>query len=110
MRWRLTLLYGGLFLVSGAALLAITYTLVEHATFTDARRRRNSVVEHVVQRPRGHPPGPTSGCGRARPTSPTPFTAVPPGSFLQLLQSKTGQRGDPVRGFGSSGSPICTSS
>jgi signal transduction histidine kinase len=31
-RWRLTLLYGGLFLVSGAALLAITYTLVSHAT------------------------------------------------------------------------------
>ena len=30
-RWRLTLLYGGLFLVCGAALLAITYTLVEHA-------------------------------------------------------------------------------
>ena len=29
-RWRLTLLYGGLFLISGAALLAITYTLVEH--------------------------------------------------------------------------------
>lgn len=31
-RWRLTLLYGGLFLVCGAALLAITYTLVAHAT------------------------------------------------------------------------------
>ena len=31
-RWRLTLLYSGLFLVSGAALLAITYTLVAHAT------------------------------------------------------------------------------
>ena len=31
-RWRLTLLYGGLFLISGAALLAITYTLVDHAT------------------------------------------------------------------------------
>ncbi len=30
-RWRLTLLYGGLFLVSGAALLAITYTLVDNA-------------------------------------------------------------------------------
>jgi signal transduction histidine kinase len=29
---RLTLLYGGLFLVSGAALLAITYVLVVHAT------------------------------------------------------------------------------
>jgi signal transduction histidine kinase len=34
-RWRLTLLYGGLFLVSGAALLAITYTLVDHATVTN---------------------------------------------------------------------------
>jgi signal transduction histidine kinase len=33
-RWRLTLLYGGLFLVCGAALLAITYTLVDHATVT----------------------------------------------------------------------------
>jgi signal transduction histidine kinase len=32
-RWRLTLLYGGLFLASGVALLAITYTLVDHATF-----------------------------------------------------------------------------
>jgi signal transduction histidine kinase len=30
-RWRLTLLYGGLFLVCGAALLAITYGLVSHA-------------------------------------------------------------------------------
>ena len=30
-RWRLTLLYGGLFLACGAALLAITYTLVDHA-------------------------------------------------------------------------------
>jgi signal transduction histidine kinase len=30
-RWRLTLLYGGLFLISGAALLAITYALVDHA-------------------------------------------------------------------------------
>jgi signal transduction histidine kinase len=34
-RWRLTLLYGGLFLVCGAALLAITYTLVDHATVTN---------------------------------------------------------------------------
>jgi len=30
-RWRLTLIYGGMFLVCGAALLAITYTLVSHA-------------------------------------------------------------------------------
>jgi signal transduction histidine kinase len=33
-RWRLTLLYGGLFLASGVALLAITYTLVDHATYS----------------------------------------------------------------------------
>jgi signal transduction histidine kinase len=33
-RWRLTLLYGGLFLVSGAALLAITYTFVKHDPLT----------------------------------------------------------------------------
>ncbi len=31
-RWRLTLLYGGLFLACGAALLAVTYTLVSRAT------------------------------------------------------------------------------
>jgi signal transduction histidine kinase len=31
-RWRLTLLYGGLFLVSGAALLAFTYTLANKTT------------------------------------------------------------------------------
>ena len=30
-RWRLTLLYGGMFLVCGAALLAVTYTLVSHS-------------------------------------------------------------------------------
>ncbi len=35
-RWRLTLLYGGLFLISGVVLLAITYTLVDHATITNA--------------------------------------------------------------------------
>jgi signal transduction histidine kinase len=33
-RWRLTLLYGGLFLACGAALLAITYGLVSHGTVT----------------------------------------------------------------------------
>jgi signal transduction histidine kinase len=33
-RWRLTMLYGGLFLACGVALLAITYTLVDHASIT----------------------------------------------------------------------------
>jgi signal transduction histidine kinase len=38
-RWRLTLLYGGLFLVCGAGLLAITYGLVSHSTTTAAHPR-----------------------------------------------------------------------
>ena len=42
-RWRLTLLYGGLFLVCGAALLAITYGLVAHATTTGVGPRPNFV-------------------------------------------------------------------
>jgi signal transduction histidine kinase len=33
-RWRLTLLYGSLFLVCGAGLLVVTYTLVAHAPIT----------------------------------------------------------------------------
>jgi signal transduction histidine kinase len=33
-RWRLTLLYGALFLVSGAVLLTVTYVLVDHAAVT----------------------------------------------------------------------------
>lgn len=36
-RLRLSLVYGGLFLVSGAALLAITYVLFEHATAPNRR-------------------------------------------------------------------------
>ena len=38
-RWRLTLLYSVLFLASGAALLAITYTLVEQANSTVSPNR-----------------------------------------------------------------------
>jgi signal transduction histidine kinase len=34
-RWRLTLLYGGLFLVTGAGLLTLTYTLASHAVGGD---------------------------------------------------------------------------
>lgn len=38
-RWRLTLLYGGLFLACGAALLGVTYTLVAHASITHGTNR-----------------------------------------------------------------------
>jgi signal transduction histidine kinase len=55
-RWRLTLLYGGLFLVSGAALLAFTYTLAEKTTTT--RTPVRSIVQHAVATKHA-PPSPT---------------------------------------------------
>lgn len=58
-RLRLTALYGGLFLVSGAALLAIYYALVVHATsgfiFTDGSGHTISVVGEA------HDPGRSTG-------------------------------------------------
>jgi signal transduction histidine kinase len=48
-RWRLTLLYGGLFLASGAALLAITYALLANAGVTEPPQ---------VAVPHGPPPVP----------------------------------------------------
>ncbi|WP_433221206.1 sensor histidine kinase [Microtetraspora malaysiensis] len=43
-RLRLTLLYGGLFLISGAVLLAITYVLVRHAVMGQAVRSVRSFI------------------------------------------------------------------
>ncbi len=54
-RWRLTLLYGGLFLVCGATLLAITYTLVDHATVTNAPFREFDISAGRVP-PSASPP------------------------------------------------------
>ena len=51
LRLRLTLLYGGLFLLSGAVLLAITYVLVAHATVR-AGSVRTVVRGFAVRRPR----------------------------------------------------------
>jgi signal transduction histidine kinase len=64
-RWRLTLLYGGLFLICGAGLLVITYTLVAHATrpgpgnvaFTRRPPRPNFPIQATgLQVPAGLPP------------------------------------------------------
>src|ERR1039458_1973869 len=49
MRWRLTLLYGGLFLACGVALLAITYTLVDHASITAGPAH---AIAHAIEIPR----------------------------------------------------------
>jgi signal transduction histidine kinase len=79
-RWRLTLLYGTLFLASGAALLAITYTLVDHANVT-------SDGAHVFLRP--------FGANRALQTQTSrpgfvPVTVLPP-TVRQLLRSRAGR-------------------
>jgi signal transduction histidine kinase len=59
-RLRLTLLYGGLFLLSGAALLAVTYVLVDHATAGFVFNGQNGTVG--FSRPRGgSTPGTHSG-------------------------------------------------
>jgi signal transduction histidine kinase len=56
-RWRLTLLYGGLFLVLSAALLAITYTLVSDATVTHgglSPQAISALPSHLRPGPPGH--------------------------------------------------------
>jgi signal transduction histidine kinase len=88
-RWRLTLVYGGLFLVSGAALLAITYTLVQHSTFTRSPAPQR-VFEHVYSSA-GPPPGSTVVQPGFRKGNPARIN-LPPAGFLQVLKSKNGQR------------------
>ncbi len=92
-RWRLTLLYGGLFLISGAALLAITYTLVDNAAVFPQRNAFTVV-------PRGRALA-APGATQARTTkSPTYFvpdsgtaihTTVPP-PIQKLLRTAEGQK------------------
>ena len=90
MRWRLTLLYGGLFLVSGAALLAITYTLVDNAAvfpqgtrslnpWSGVRSRRGTAAVPQVQAQ----PGTAQGAqpeGAAAAPAPAPHASGPEGA------------------------------
>jgi signal transduction histidine kinase len=73
-RLRLTLLYGGLFLVSGAALLAITYALVVHNTsglvFTQGDRTSASAVVEGSGAP--------GGAERSKPQRPQVQSNGPP--------------------------------
>ena len=58
-RVRLTLLYGGLFLLSGAALMAITYALLVNAGFVfSLRTARHQPDTAVVDRRRAQPAAP----------------------------------------------------
>ncbi|MGA2926710.1 MAG: HAMP domain-containing sensor histidine kinase [Solirubrobacteraceae bacterium] len=104
-RWRLTLLYGGLFLASGAALLAITYTLVAHATVTNGPISAQIAVRNAALA--GPPPGSVVSDGprltfpATRSNPPTPrssFTragAALPAPLRGLLRSTAGR--DAVR-------------
>jgi signal transduction histidine kinase len=85
-RWRLTLLYGGLFLVCGAALLAVTYTLVSHGITGGAG---------ITVRGGGHGgiKASPSGAGAIplpiAPNLPTPPNV--PAAVVRLMESSTGQ-------------------
>jgi signal transduction histidine kinase len=79
-RWRLTLLYGGLFLVCGAALLAITYTLVSHEI--DVTGVGVSLSPHT---------GGPRHAGVTGSTAQLPLPALPPPAVARVLKSSAGQ-------------------
>ena len=93
-RWRLTLLYGGLFLVCGAALLAITYTLVDHATIEPLSFRSIGISGNPAFRqppPRANfRPVPSKATPRDATRNP-PSASLPP-PILKLLKSPSGQQ------------------
>ena len=63
-RLRLTAVYGGLFLASGAALLAITYVLVSNATAGECPRSGpNGYVCGIINGPHGGPAAGSSKTG-----------------------------------------------
>jgi signal transduction histidine kinase len=83
----LTLLYGGLFLVCGAALLAVTYALVAHATVLNGP----TVFARAVNRP------PTVTLPAPGVHGPTVIQRTAPGTtlfppFRKLLATKKGQQ------------------
>ena len=105
-RWRLTLLYGGLFLVSGVALLAITYTLVDNAAvfpqgprFSYINGRASLTVGRVAAQRRQSQAVPSPPLSRTTPVTvgPGPATikgfprALPP-PIQRLLRTTEGQR------------------
>ncbi len=81
-RWRLTLLYGGLFLACGAGLLAITYTLVAHATVAPP-----SVARVPFPAQRLATSAAIRARARARPSLLTRFSAK---AYERLMHSGTG--------------------
>lgn len=87
-RWRLTLLYGGLFLICGAALLAITYALAVHTTPV-----RNPIARFVKAPPTKSQPGPRFGLSAGPITAYGQFQPGNPLSphLIEALRSSAGQ-------------------
>jgi signal transduction histidine kinase len=81
-RWRLTLLYGGMFLVCGAALLAVTYELVSHGITGGV-----GIALHGG----GGGKGPPSGSGTIPLPPPTLTMPTVPPAVLRVMQSSAGQ-------------------
>jgi signal transduction histidine kinase len=92
-RWRLTLLYGGLFLISGAVLLAITYTLVDSAAVFPQGPRITSFARH---RPLNAVPAPSLLLGSARPAAGSAtiegLSKTVPAPIQRLLRTAEGQK------------------
>ena len=92
-RWRLTLLYGGMFLVCGAVLLAVTYVLVSH----QITGGEGIVVPPSPARASGDtntpftPPLPHGGANQQLP--PPNLTVPPsvPAAVVRVLRSSAGQ-------------------
>ena len=66
-RFRLTVLYCGLFLAAGAGLLAITYVLVDSSTSVGLADTKSGKVIAAAGAPRAHP----RQVGRGKPTAGT---------------------------------------
>ncbi|MBV8432154.1 MAG: hypothetical protein JO244_13385, partial [Solirubrobacterales bacterium] len=80
-RWRLTLLYGGLFLVCGATLLAVTYALVAHASGVTGP---GAVFTRF-------PPGANIQYREAPPQAGARLSGPVPQNVLKALKSSAGQ-------------------
>ncbi|HTX32196.1 MAG TPA: ATP-binding protein [Solirubrobacteraceae bacterium] len=93
-RWRLTLLYGGLFLVCGAGLLVVTYTLVDHASVA-----RGPQAAFTATPPSGATPGSGAIARRGvlsiRAGNHNQLVRLPPGEvppdLAQVLKSSAGR-------------------
>ena len=86
-RWRLTLLYGGMFLVCGTALLAVTYALVSHGITGGSGITLHSAGRGAIKTP------PLSGGAIPLPNRPNlPIPPHVPAAVLRIMQSSAGQQ------------------